>query len=131
MSSAGDHLAIKAALVTAGLDADFGPRSDLPTEGGRVAQAVVIYPTAPLHQHRRSSGGSSGRETTLTAVCVGPTVLDALNVADEVEAAIGGMRLPGKGGVLRQILATTPAPEPNADPVRVSLSLEYTTVTKG
>lgn len=132
MTSADSHELIKAALVGAGIDADYGPRKTPPVDaGGRVRQFAVLYPTAPLHQYTRSSGDSSGREDAVTVVCVGPTVLDALNVADEVEAAIGGMRLSDKGGTLRQTIATTPAPEPNADPVRVSMSLEYTTVTKG
>ena len=51
-------------------------------------------------------------------------------VADAVEAAVGGLRLSG-GDVLRQSLVTQPSPEPNADPRRVSLAVEYTTITKG
>ena len=122
---------IKAALVAAGIDADYGPRPDLPTEGGLVAQAAVLYPSSPLNRYTRSVGTSSGREDGVTVVCVGATVLDALNVAHEVEQAIGGMRVSDKGGTLRQAVATAPAPEPNADPVRVSLAVEYTVVTKG
>ena len=36
-----------------------------------------------------------------------------------------------RGGTLRQTLATSPAAEPNADPRRVSLAVEYSTITKG
>lgn len=132
MTSAASHELIKATLIAAGIDAEYGPRKVIPVgTDGKVKQAAVLYPTAPLHQYPRTSGGSSGREDTVTVVCVGPTVLDALNVADEVEQAIGGMRLPGKGGTLRQTVSTNPAPEPNADPVRVSMSVEYSTITKG
>ena len=35
------------------------------------------------------------------------------------------------GGTWRQVLATDPVAEPNADPQRVSLYVEYTTTTKG
>ncbi|GGL27660.1 hypothetical protein H9L10_03540 [Phycicoccus endophyticus] len=125
------HELIKDTLLAAGVDADYGPRPTLPVEDGLVAQAAVLYPAAPFHRYSRSAGTASGREDTLTIVCVGATVLDALNVAHEVEQAIGGMRVTSKGGTLRQTVATAPAPEPNTDPVRVSMAVEYTTVTKG
>ena len=54
---------------------------------------------------------------------------DAL--VDKVDAALGGVRLSDKGGTLRQTVATSPGAEPNADPVRVSMAIEYAVVTKG
>ena len=132
MSTAEDYDLVKAALTSAGVYAVDGPAKKLPTTAdGWVAPAAVLYPAAPFHQYRRSSGGSSGRELRLTVICVGHTADDALDVADAVESAIGGMVLPGKGGPLRQTIATSPAPEPNADPVRVSMAVEYTTIRKG
>lgn len=96
-----------------------------------VAQAVVLWPGAPLYSYTRACGSSSGRTNRVLLTCVGATSLDALAVADRVEAAIGGMRVDAKGGTLRQVLATAPVPEPNTDPRRVSLAVEYSTITKG
>lgn len=124
------HALIRAALVAAGVNAVDGPARDLPTDGGLIAQAAVLWPSPRLHAYTRASGTSSGGTDVVTITCVGATTYDALAVADKVEAAIGGMRLSSKGGTLRQTVATKPAPEPNADPVRVSLAVEYATVTK-
>ena len=125
------HALIKAALVAGGVNAVDGPAHDLPTDGGLIAQAAVLWPAPGLHQYARANGESSGRADKVTITCVGATVRDALAVADKVEAAIGGMRVSAKGGTLRQTAVTSPAPEPNADPVRVSLAVEYSTITKG
>ena len=136
------HTEIKAALNTAGVYAVNGPADDLPSEfettvdgfpvriGGAVRQAAVLWPSPGFHTYTRVSGSSSGRVDRVLITCVGATTFDALAVADAVEAAIGGLRLSG-GDVLRQTLATQPSPEPNADPRRVSLAVEYTTITKG
>lgn len=124
------HSLIKAALVAAGVNAVDGPARDLPTDGGLIAQAAVLWPFPGLHQYVRASGLSSGRVDKVTITCVGATVRDALAVADKVEAAIGGMQLSAKGGTLRQTAATSPAAEPNADPVRVSMAVEYAAITK-
>lgn len=132
MSSTSVHSAILAALQGAGVYAVPGPADDLPVAAdGRVAQAAVLWPAAPLHAYTRLVGESSGRRDRVTVICVGPTAFDALAVADKVEAAIGGMRTSPKGGTLQQTASTEPAAEPNADPVRVSMALEYTTTTKG
>lgn len=130
-TTTGVHALIKAALIDAGLNAVDGPAADLPTDGGLIAQAAVLWPFPRAHAYTRASGLSSGGADRLIITCVGATNRDALAVADKVEAAIGGMRTSPKGGTLRQVTATQPAPEPNADPVRVSLALEYSTVTKG
>lgn len=125
------HAMIKDVLTAAGLYVTDGPATHLPTVGGVVSQAAVLWPAPGLHTYTRASGDSSGRADRVVITCVGSTVLDALAVADKVEAAIGGMRLSAKGGTLRQTLATAPAPEPNADPCRVSCAVEYAAITKG
>ena len=122
---------VEAAARAAGLHVVAGPADDLPTEGGLIAQAVVLWPSAGLHDYDRMCGTRSGRADRLRATCVGPTARDALAVADKLEAAIGGMRTSAKGGTLRQTFATDPVVEPNADPRRVSLYVEYSTTTKG
>lgn len=125
------HAQIRTALTNAGVYAVDGPAEDLPTSGGVVAQAAVLWPSAGLHTYTRSTGTRSGRADRVTITCVGATSYDALAVADKVEAAIGGLRLSAKGGTLRQEFVTQPVPEPNADPRRVSLAVEYSTITKG
>ena len=132
-SSTSVHAAIRDALADAGVYAVFGPAEDLPRgEDGLIGQAAVLWPAAPLHDYVRVSGDASGRRDRVSVVCVGATVLDALAVADQVEAAVGGMRVSEGGGTLRQIVSTSsPVPEPNSDPTRVSMSVEYATVTKG
>ena len=122
---------VEAALSTAGLYVVEGPAENLPKEGGLIAQAVVLWPSPALHAYTRMTGTRSGRLDRVRATCVGATARDALAVADKVEAAIGGMRTSPNGGTLRQVLATDPVAEPNADPRRVSLYVEYSTTTKG
>ena len=124
------HTEIKAALIAAGVHSVDGPADDLPSDGGVVGKAAVLWPSPGFHTYTRVSGASSGRIDRVLVTCVGATTYDALAVADAVEAAIGGLRLSG-GDVLRQTLVTQPSPEPNADPRRVSLAVEYTTITKG
>ena len=125
------HAANKAALIAAGLNAVDGPAHDLPLEGGVVAQAVVCWPAPRQNTYARMTGTRSGGADRARFTCVGATNDDALAVADKVEAAIGGTRASAKGGTWRQVLATDPVTEPNADPQRVSLYVEYTTTTKG
>lgn len=125
------HAQIRAALVAAGVHAVDGPADDLPLVDGLVGQAAVLWPSAGLHAYTRATGTRSGRTDRVTITCVGATTFDALAVADKVEAAIGGMRLSARGGTLRQAFVTQPIPEPNADPRRVSLAVEYSTITKG
>ena len=125
------HAAIKAALITAGVDAVDGPADDLDMVDGLVAQTAVLWPAPRLYQYTRAIGQRSGGADRIVITCVGATNNDALAVADKVEAAIGGLVLSAKGGTLRQTAATQPVPEPNADPSRVSLAVEYSTITKG
>lgn len=126
------HAAILAALSGAGLYAVEGPADELPAGAdGLVAQACVVYPHR-LSYYARMSGGSSGKGDVTTVHCVGATVRDALAVADKVDAALGGLMLSAKGGTLRQTgTSGPPVPEPNADPRRVSLAVEYSAITKG
>jgi hypothetical protein len=126
------HELIKAALIDGDVAAVDGPAKKLPTNAdGTIAQAAVLWPAPRLNQYTRQSGTRSGGTDRVTITCVGATTRDALAVADKVEAAIGGMVLSPKGNPLRQTLVTDPAPEPNANPVRVSLAVEYSTITKG
>lgn len=126
------HSAILAALQGAGVYSVIGPADDLPTAAdGRVGQAAVLWPQARFNDYGRASGGRSGGVDTVLVTCVGATSFDALAVADKVDAEIGGLRVSEKGGVLVQTIATAPVAEPNTDPVRVSLAVEYSVVTKG
>lgn len=126
------HSAILAALQSAGVHAVLGPAEDLPAgSDGRVGQAAVLWPQARFHTYTRATGTRSGGSDRVIVTCVGATSFDALAVADKVDTAIGGMRVSDKGGTLAQTIATTPVAEPNADPVRVSLAVEYSVVTKG
>lgn len=124
------HAQIKAAL-SAGVPTFDGPADDLPTVDGLVGQAAILWPSPRLNTYTRMTGTRSGGTDRVRITCVGATNNDALAVADKVEAAIGGMRLSAKGGTLRQVFATDPIVEPNADPRRVSLYVEYSTITKG
>ena len=124
------HALIKSALTAAGVNAVDGPATHLPTVGGVVSQSAVLWPSPRLNAYTRTCGGRSGGTDRVLITCVGATARDALAVADKVEAAIGGLVLSAKGSPLRQTAATQPVPEPNADPVRVSLAVEYTTITK-
>ena len=127
------HALVRDALLEAGVHAVDGPADDLPVDPdtGLVGQAAVLWAHPGWHQYTRSSGTRSGREDRVTVICVGATRNDALAVADKVEAAVGGMRLSGRGGTLRQSVATQPVAEPNSDPRRVSLAVEYVVITKG
>lgn len=125
------HEQIKAWLEADGVNAVYGPATDLPTDDGLIAQTAVLWPSPRAHAYTRASGDSSGGTDRVIVTCVGATVLDALAVAAAVEASIGGRHVSAKGGTLRQTVATSPAPEPNSDPVRVSLAVEYSVITKG
>lgn len=126
------YTAAKAALTVAGVAAYDGPADDLPTGAdGLVAQAAVMYPGRLGHDLRRMSGGRSGAEDAVTVHCVGATVLDALAVSDKVAAAFAGLKLSAKGGPMGQSSREGAVVEPNADPRRVSIAVEYTSVTKG
>lgn len=113
----------------------YGPADQLPTNGGRVAQCCVLWPTAGTLQ-TRSSGGAHQRTDSVVAVFVGTTVLDALAAVGKGRKALEGSRLvasgPG-GGRVREggFTGAQPTPEPGMDPVRVSLSIQFDAITKG
>lgn len=113
------------------LPAQMGPASSLPTQGGKVAQSAVLWPTAGTMRHRANAGQGADRVETFTVICLGPSALDALAAADKVRAALTGLVLrPGASPMRETGVPTSPAAEPNTDPVRVSLSLQFTTISK-
>ena len=126
------HEEIRAALVAAGVAATYGPAPYLPTrDDGMVGQAAVLWPTPGRVQQTRSSGRMSGREDRVQITCVGATVLDCLAAVSKVRAALVGVRLPSGGLLIEDPIAMQPTTEPNTDPVRVSVPLMFTCVTKG
>lgn len=123
---------IKAAVAAGGVATFDHPATSLPTKpSGSVAQAAVLRPSAGLHQHTRFTGDSSGRLATVTVYCVGATNRDALAVADKVHLALNGLVLAGCSPLRQESRPDEPATEPGTDPVRVSMSVTYSTITKG
>lgn len=122
------HSEVRALLVAAGVDVDFGPRAD--TE----ARSVTIWPTAGVEQYARFSGAPSGRADRVDLLCTGPTVLDALAMCAKVRAVLAGRRLAaagGRGGILAEDSYTTaPLSDVGADPQRVSYPLSFVIITK-
>lgn len=133
MSQVGVYFEVKDRLTAAGVAALDGPADDLPRDAhGLVADCVVMYPSAGEMRESRLGGGASGRDDAVTILCVGHSPLDAANVANAVQTALDGYRLPSGGLLMAGIGgATPPAIEPNADPQRASMPLEYRTVSKG
>lgn len=126
------HEEIRAALVAAGVTAVYGPAPSLPVrDDGMVGQAAVLWPTPGRVQQTCSSGRMSGREDRVQVTCVGATVLDCLAAVSRVRAALVGVRLPSGGLLIEDPIAMQPTTEPSTDPVRVSVPLMFTCVTKG
>lgn len=126
------HEEIRATLVAAGVTAVYGPAPSLPVrDDGMVGQAAVLWPTPGRVQQTRSSGRMSGREDRVQVTCVGATVLDCLAAVSKVRAALVGVRLPSGGLLIEDPIAMQPTTEPSTDPVRVSVPLMFTFVTKG
>ena len=127
------YFEVKDRLTASGIVALDGPAGDLlpRDQYGLVAPCVVMYPSAGQPQVTRMSGGSSGRDDAVTLVCAGHTPLDAAAVAHDVQAALDGYRLPSGGLLAPGMIGGAPAVEPNADPQRASMPLEYRTTTKG
>lgn len=126
------HEEIRAALVAAGVTAVYGPAPSPPVrDDGMVGQAAVLWPSPGRVQQTRSSGRMSGREDRVQITCVGATVLDCLAAVSKVRAALVGVRLPSGGLLIEDPIAMQPTTEPNTDPVRVSVPLMFTCVTKG
>ena len=123
------HTEVKALLVAAGLDADFGPRS---SAGPR---SVTIWPTPGVERYTRISGAPSDRADRVDLLCTGPTVPDALAMCAKVRAVLAGRRLTAagsRGGTLTEDSYTTaPLSDVGADPQRVSYPLSFVIITKG
>lgn len=120
---------------TASRAVQFGPADTLPTNGGRVVQCCVLWPSTGTLQSRNGAPVHQ-RTDSVTAVFVGATVLDALAAVGKGRKALEGARLTasGKGGGrVREggFTGAQPTPEPGTDPVRVSLSIQFDAVTKG
>lgn len=121
-------------VLNAALPTQFGPADSLPTEGGSVVQCAVLWPTAGALA-TRSSGGPHQRTDSVVVVFVGPTVLDALAAVGKGRKALEGARLiaSGRGGGKVHeggFVGAQPTPEPGTDPVRVSLSVQFSAITK-
>lgn len=124
------HEEIKTALIAAGVDADYGPRTDTTVRG------VTIWPTAGLEVYDRACGSPSARADRVQVTCYGPTILDSLAVAAKVRHALRGRALTASGasgGRLREdgFSGVEPTAETDADPQRVSYPLAFTIITKG
>lgn len=118
-------------LVAERLPAFHGPALTLPTSGGKVAQCAVLWPTAGVPRTRANSTGPADRSDTFTIICVGATALDALAAADKVRAALTGTIIhPGNAPLRETGLGAPPTAEPGTNPVRVSMPLQFTTISK-
>lgn len=118
-------------LVGEQLPAFHGPAPTLPTSGGKVTQCAVLWPTAGAPRYRANSTGPADRSDAFTVICVGATALDALAAADKVRAALTGTIIhPGDAPLRETGLGATPTAEPGTNPVRVSLPLQFTTISK-
>lgn len=127
------HREVHATLGTV-LPTFWGPATDLPTVGGRVAQCAVLWPTTGV-ETARSDMRVHQRTDTVRAVFVGPTILDCLAAVQKGRTALQGRRLVASGrggGGIREggFTGAEPVPEPGTDPVRVSLAVQFDAVTK-
>ena len=127
------HREVLATLGTA-LPSFLGPADSLPTVGGRIAQCAVLWPTTG-QTHTRAAGGVHQRTDTVAVVFVGATSLDALAAVQKGRAALEGARLIASGtggGQVREggFVGASPTVEPGTDPVRVSLTVQFSAVTK-
>lgn len=123
-------------LLAVGLTVLDGPAATLPTSSGRVAQCAVIYPLTGTPQYRPLTAAAAGRLDGVTVVCVGATTLDCLAVVKKTRHALDGATITAAGrtgGRLQEAGYTNQEPtiEPATDPTRVSLSLQFTLITKG
>lgn len=112
-----------------------GPANELPTEGGRVVQCAVVWPTPGVETTRADGVAAHARADTARVVFVGATTLDCLAAATRGRGALQGHRLvasgPG-GGRVREagFQGGEPVVEPGTNPVRVSLSVQFDAVSK-
>lgn len=130
MSLTSFYTSVMARLNTR-LPSFYGPAPSLPTSGGKVAQCAVLWATPGEPGHRADAVSTADRRDSFTIICVGATALDSLAAADKVRAALTGRVLHPGASPLREVgVAATPAAEPGTDPVRVSTTLSFTTISK-
>lgn len=112
----------------------WGPAEHLPTEGGQIVPCAVLWPTPGTVQYRADGRTAARRVESLRLVIVGPTVLDVLEAVDTARQALVGqrMRASARGGPVTEsgFIPGDPTPEPGTDPVRVSIPIQLTAVTK-
>lgn len=114
----------------------WGPAEHLPRDAdGMVAPSAVLWPTPGTVRTRADGTTTSGRVEGLRLVLVGPDVLSVLEAVDTARAVLVGkrMRASGRGGgpVTESGFAPgEPQPEPGTDPVRVSVSVTLSAITK-
>lgn len=121
--------------LTSVLPTLWGPADDLPTEGGQVVPSAVLWPTPGTVQYRADGRTIARRVESLRLVIVGPTVLDVLEHVDRARTVLVGRRMRASGaggGPLTEagFIPGDPAPEPGTDPVRVSIPIQLSAVTK-
>lgn len=118
-------------LLEASLPAFYGPAPSLPTSNGKVKQCAVLWATPGEPGHRADAISTADRRDSFTVICVGATALDSLAATDKVRAALTGQTLHQGASPIREVgVAATPAAEPGTDPVRVSTTLSFTTISK-
>lgn len=116
--------------LNAQVPAFLGPAPTLPTSQGKVTQCAVLWATAGASRNR-ANANVADRVDTFTVICVGATALDALAVAGKVREALTGVVTHAGASPIREVSpASAPAAEPNTDPVRVSVALQFTTISK-
>lgn len=109
----------------------YGPAPSLPTSGGKVAQCAVLWPTPGSPATRADAHGPHQRTETFTVLCIGATALDSLAAADKARTALTGwVPAPGSRPTAETGVPVAPAAEPGTDPIRITTTLQFTTITK-
>ncbi len=114
----------------------WGPAEHLPRDDdGMVVPSAVLWPTPGTVRTRADGRTTSGRVEALRLVLVGPDTLSVLGAVDTARAVLVGkrMRASGHGGgpvTEAGFTAGEPTPEPGTDPVRVSVSVTLSAITK-
>lgn len=109
----------------------IGPAHDLPTRDGSVDQCAVLWPTPGSPATRADAHGPHQRTETFTVLCIGATALDSLAAADKARTALTGwVPAPGSRPTAETGVPVAPATEPGTDPIRITTTLQFTTITK-
>ena len=135
-----DPVAIYREIITlleaAGLPTYLEPAHDVPSgPDGRVIQFASIPVNAGTERHR-AGGRPHDRVESVLVRAVGPTGWDALAVAQKIRDTLAGIRLeaagPGAGRLNEGDWSNAEAlPEPDTDPLRVSVPVFFRFVSKG